>query len=217
MPLRFRRMDFLSFISQLQEKLKEPLPGIEAQKLMLPVMEQSDRFDMLAREHAIPGAVLILFYPDHEGTYFPLIQRPVYEGAHSGQVALPGGKYDPGDRDYKHTALREAQEEIGVKAEEVNIIGRLTELFIPVSNFLIYPYIGFTRIKPVMTPEPREVDEIIFAQVNKLFHSASFKQKEITVRSQQLLAPYFDYQGKMIWGATAMILAELYVVLKELL
>jgi len=210
-------MTFLEFINQLEIKLQDPLPGIEAQKKMLPLMEQADRFDQLAMDKAKPGAVLILFYPETSRIYFPLIERPVYEGAHSGQIALPGGKYDPDDPDYQATALREAEEEIGINAAEVKILGLLTQLFIPVSNFLIYPYIGYLKEKPIMKPEPREVARIIPTEVNEIFDPGNYKQRIIKVRSQRLQAPYFDYHGHVVWGATAMILAELYEVVKDLL
>lgn len=208
-------MNFFNFINHLTKKLGQPLPGIAAQKRMLPKMEQTDRFDRMAMDNARPGAVLVLIYPNNGDIYFPLIQRPLYEGAHSGQIALPGGKYDKSDGNYRTTALREAEEEIGVKADEVNIIGQLTELFIPVSNFKIYPFIGYLEAKPNMTPEPREVEDIIETNMQVIFEPENFKEKGIEVRSQRLQAPYFDYHQHVIWGATAMILAELYEVTKD--
>ena len=208
-------MEFSQLVAHLSIQLKAPLPGIEAQKRMLPVMEQADRFDKLAMDKARPGAVLIVLYPQGNSTYFPLIKRPEYIGAHSGQIALPGGKVDAIDKDFEATALREAEEEVSVNRNDVKILGHLTELFVPVSNFIIYPYVGYLNVAPVLKPEPREVAEIIRADINQIFDPANVKQKEIIVRSQQLQAPYFDYNGHMIWGATAMILAEFSEVVKN--
>jgi 8-oxo-dGTP pyrophosphatase MutT (NUDIX family) len=207
-------MKFSQLIAHLSKHLQLPLPGIEAQKRMLPVMEQADRFDKQAIDKARPGAVLIVLYPKGNSIYFPLIRRPVYSGAHSGQIALPGGKVDKEDKDFEATALREAEEEIAVNKNDIKVLGHLTELFVPVSNFNIFPFIGYINEAPELKAEPREVAEIIEADILQFFNPVNYKQEEIKVRSQQFKAPYFDYQGHMIWGATAMILSEFYEIIK---
>ena len=205
------------FISLLSERLREPLPGEEAQKSMAPEVGIENRFDLNRRKHARPGAVLILFYPHKETIYFPLIQRTTYHGVHSGQIGLPGGKRESFDTDLIETALRETEEEIGVRSDNINIIGSLTSLFIPVSNFEVLPVVGYSDEKPTFIPDNEEVEEVLPAPLQVLTEMQFQPQKEISIdQNFSITAPYFDLNGKTIWGATAMMLGELKSLLHEL-
>ncbi len=207
-------MIFAEFIEGLSTKLKEELPGQEAQRRMAPFETNQDRFNLEAKNEAQSGAVLILFYPDNHEIYFPLIQRPTYDGVHSDQVALPGGKREITDIDLIQTALREAREEIGIKEESIKIIGFLTELYIPVSNFRVLPVIGYSLDKPSFIPDNHEVKEIILANVEILTNDIERKVADIRVGEKyDLKAPYFSVEDRLIWGATAMMLSELQAVL----
>jgi 8-oxo-dGTP pyrophosphatase MutT (NUDIX family) len=205
------------FIISLSKRLRQPLPGEEAQRQMLPELSDTLRFHYTSREHAREGSVLILFYQKSGLWHFPLIKRPVYAGVHSGQVAFPGGKRDPEDNDRIVTALRETEEEIGVARAKVEVIGALTELFIPVSNFRVLPVVGVMHEVPAFVPDAQEVDGVLEAPVEDLLHPANIKSRPITTSQRiTLQAPYFALCGEVVWGATAMMLSELAMVLKEI-
>lgn len=203
-------MDFDQLIFLLDRKLKEPLPGKEAHLLMAPQPIDLRRFEPKLPEHHRKSGVLLLFYPDSRNTLFPLIKRPDYPGVHGGQISLPGGKMEPEDLNIIQTALREAEEEIGINRDQINILGRMTDLYIPTSNFLVSPVVGYVTAVPIMTPEEKEVQRIISAQVSQVLDLGMRKRKNLDIHpSLKLDTPYFEIDGEMVWGATAMILSEL--------
>jgi 8-oxo-dGTP pyrophosphatase MutT (NUDIX family) len=203
MPLAFPE-----FIERLGNRLAQPLPGSMAHEVMraTPIGKVLPRF-----EHQLPprpGSVLILLYPHLDKIIFPLIQRPEYVGAHSGQVSLPGGKAEQGE-DAITTALREGEEEIGISSSEVRVIGQLSEFFVIPSNFLVTPVIGYVDSFPNLTPDPVEVDKILFGDIHNLIEINAIKKKEILAAGRfAMQAPYFDIDGQVVWGATAMMLNE---------
>lgn len=203
-------MNFGKFILQLENALKAPLPGKQAQIKMSPLPYDMRRFEVdLPKNHRKCG-VLILFYPERESTFFPLIKRPEYAGFHSGQVAFPGGKMEINDSNIIETALREAEEEVGIDRSQVQVMGSLSELFIPTSNFLVSPVVGFLEKRPDMVPEEKEVSRIIQAELSLLLRPEIRKQKILELgQSIKLDTPYFEIDGEVVWGATAMILNEL--------
>lgn len=201
---------------QLHLAFQEGLPGKESQLQMAPQPIDPRRIASKIPEGHRKSGVLLLFYPDATELFFPLIKRPQYPGAHSGQVALPGGKMEEGDPDVVFTALREAEEEIGIDAGKVEEIGSLTELYIPVSNFLVTPIVGFLDHKPTFIPEQREVDKILPFALNQLIQPEIVKHTSISMGGGKYLeTPYFDIAGEVVWGATAMILSELIHVVKQ--
>lgn len=204
------------FIRKLEERLSQPLPGISAQNLMKPKLPDGQPVTFRNKESPKPGAVLVLFYPGEDSFYFPLIQRPSYEGVHSGQIALPGGKKETYDRDLFDTALRETEEEIGVDKTKIEVIGSLTSFYVAASNYQVLPVIGYIREKPVFVPDHIEVEEVLQAPVNTLTKREFRKEKQIDVRGYPLIAPYFALRDKVVWGATAMMLSELSRILEEL-
>ena len=131
-------------------------------------------------------------------------------------MALPGGRYEEGDRDQYRTALREANEEIGIDREQVKVIGSLSEFFVAVSNYMVLPVIGKIGFKPQFIPEPREVHDIVTPSIDHLIDPMRLKEKEIVVRNDfKMQCPYFDLEGRTVWGATAMMLSELVAILQE--
>ena len=209
-------MSFEQLLAQLQLAVQGALPGKEAQLLMAPQPIDPRRIAAKVPEDHRKSGVLLLLYPDASTIYFPLIKRPQYPGAHSGQVALPGGKVEDWDPDVIFTALREAEEEIGIDAGKVEVIGSLTELYIPVSNFLVSPIVGFLDHKPTFIPEQREVARIIPTALNHLVQPDIVKLTPISLGGGKYLeTPYFDIAGEVVWGATAMILSELIQVLRQ--
>ncbi|PSL07742.1 NUDIX hydrolase [Cecembia rubra] len=211
-------MEFDKLISKLEIALKEPLPGRLGQVTMAPVPVDEERFNQNIRSDYRKGAVLMLFYPDfHQQAFVPFIKRPVYPGVHSGQIAFPGGKMEASDADLSVTALRETEEEIGVDANKVQLLGKLSDLYIPPSNFMVSPFVGYTLEQPEFNPDPEEVLRIINCPVGTLLDK-SLRKTGIVQGSggYRLQAPYFDIESEMVWGATAMMLGEFTYLLERL-
>lgn len=207
-------MEFDKLIRQLEKGLKKPLPGKNAHLEMSPQPVDLRRFAPSLPENYRRSGVLILFYPDVNGSFFPLIKRPEYPGFHSGQVAFPGGKMEPDDGTITQTALREAEEEVGIDRSKVQVLGHLSDLYIPTSNFLVSPVVGFLEERPNLIPEVKEVSRIIQTEFNFLTKPEAKKQKILELgQNLRLNTPYFDIEGEIVWGATAMILSELLHVL----
>ncbi|TAF65316.1 MAG: CoA pyrophosphatase [Cytophagales bacterium] len=208
---------YSSIITNLEGKLKEnnKLPGVEAHKKMAPPGRFSENPTLYKpNKDTRVGSVLILLYPDENNIVkFPLILRPEYDGVHSGQVALPGGKKDEEDVDLVAVALRETWEEIGVEVTRNEVIGQLSEIYIPPSNFLVYPTVAKLDHKPNFIPSPHEVAGLFEVSIDTLIDQSICKEKWVEFRGSQVLLPYFDINDNVVWGATAMILCEL----KELL
>jgi 8-oxo-dGTP pyrophosphatase MutT (NUDIX family) len=202
---------FSDFEEGLLRRLEGDLPGKEAHSRMAgahyigwPEPVASSR----------SSAVLILFYPTDDGIRFPLIQRPTYEGVHSGQIAFPGGKVDPTDQDLNDTALREAWEEIGVPPGDVKILGQLSEIYIKVSDMKVVPVIGTLAAPPSFIPDPREVERVFEIKLADISELSSIETGRIPIRGGYLTVPFYNYQGQKIWGATAMMISELLEIIE---
>ena len=206
-------MYFDQTVSSLEQKLSEPLPGLLSHRKYMHAARLNHTSGI--PENVRKSAVLILFYPMNDRTYFPLILRPKYDGRHGGQMALPGGKAEPSDESLIRTALREAQEEIGIKAIDVKVIGELTDVYIPISNYLVHPVVGYMNYKPDFFPDAREVDKIYFTDVEDLIKGDDIVSKEILIGKQRILVPGFEIQDSWVWGATSLILSELSDVLRS--
>lgn len=209
-------MNLIQLAERLTERLKLPLPGSVAHEPLraTPLGELRPKF-----EHNTPpkpGSVLILLHEDEEQIKFPLTKRPDYNGAHAGQVSLPGGKSET-DEDFVQTALREAEEEIGVSRSDVKVIGRLSNFFVVPSNFIITPVVGYVKFKPVYVPQESEVVRIIEGNLSELLREDAVQTKEImAAKTYRLMAPHFLIENEIVWGATAMMLNELRMIVKQL-
>jgi 8-oxo-dGTP pyrophosphatase MutT (NUDIX family) len=156
-------------------------------------------------------------YPKNGEVCFILMRRPDYTGVHSGQISLPGGKFEPGDRDLIATAVREAKEEVGIKPSTVKIIGTLTPLYIPPSNYIVTPAVGWAEPRPEFKADPREVDEMIEVKLTDFLDDRHVQSKRIKLfMGISANFPCFYIDGNIIWGATAMMLSEFRVILKEI-
>lgn len=197
--------------------MKGYIGGIEAQIQMAPVPDLPNRFDLSDAKLARQSAVMILLYMEGQNIKFPLIVRPEYDGVHSGQVALPGGKHETEDNDLIQTALRETNEEIGVSIEDIQVLGCLSELFVPPSNFNILPVVGVLEEVPDFIPETAEVKELIIADIDCLNDKRKRKRKPMSFyNGTSVEVPYFDIKNRVVWGATAMILSELATIINTL-
>lgn len=203
------------FFDSLRENLAAPLPGRPAQALMAPLPRPGWNPDDRAEEPARQSGVLVLLYSLKDRLHLPLIVRPTYDGAHSGQVAFPGGGYEEKDLNLTQTALREAHEELGIAPENVQVLGTLTHLYIRPSNYEVYPTVGRLTAKPVFRPDPREVAQLLQVPLEALLDPAHQRQEQWQLANRSALVPFYAIQNQSIWGATAMILSELLAVVRK--
>lgn len=207
-----------AFASRLKNEIQKGLPGTDIQWQM---SSRSSRdhllknFPMFPGEDARVAAVLILLYPDNGSIHTVFMQRPQYDGIHGGQISFPGGKKEPQDDSVIQTALRETLEETGADASQITVVGTLTPLFIPVSNMLVTPVVGWLNEKPSFNHRPEEVSFLINAELKRFLDTSIVKSKPFEIRGEMITIKYFDYEGNTIWGATAMILNELLVLIRR--
>jgi len=161
-------------------------------------------------KNAKESAVLILHYEKNNEVFLALIQRTIYEGKHSGQISFPGGKKELNDKSLKETALRETFEEIGIEPKNIEILAELTHLHIPVSNFLVYPFVGELNCSPTFIKQEKEVEQIIEVKLSDILNTKNIIEKEILWKEKNITfkTPAYKVNGIEIWGATAMILSE---------
>jgi 8-oxo-dGTP pyrophosphatase MutT (NUDIX family) len=203
-------------IRELDKRLKDPLPSSAAHELLRarPVSGQFPDFG-----HKLPpkpGSVLILLYEENGMIKFPLTKRATYKGTHSAQISFPGGKAEAGEN-AAQAALREAEEEIGIHQADVQVVGKLSDFNVIPSNFLVTPIVGALNYVPVFKPDPREVDKIIYAELNDLLREDAVYEEEILAGGlYPMIAPHFLIEGEIVWGATAMMLNELRFVVREI-
>jgi 8-oxo-dGTP pyrophosphatase MutT (NUDIX family) len=204
-----------SLIGDIKNRLSQSLPGWNAQRQMATETHRQAR--LKAPASAQQAGVLLLLYPgDQNHLCFPLIQRPTYNGAHSGQIAFPGGKIEPQDQSIIDTALRETQEEIGVEVGYSQVLGQLSDLYIPVSRFVVSPVVAFINEKPQYRRDPFEVADTLDVAAHDFLNAHKRAIQKIEVGEFTLEAPTYIIQNQLIWGATAMMLAEFFAILEEI-
>lgn len=193
-------------LRQWEKALQGPLPGPAAQQTMAPSVRRNDpQADARAIREA---GVLLLLYVQRGVLHMPLIVRPDYDGPHGGQVAFPGGRREPGDPDLWRTALRETEEEIGVRSDAIRKMGALSPIFIPNSRYQVSPFVGCVEGVPVFRPDAAEVSQVLPVPVSALLDGTRRQRETWRIRGQAVDVPFFAFGKHKIWGATAMILAE---------
>jgi 8-oxo-dGTP pyrophosphatase MutT (NUDIX family) len=202
---------FTDFFENLKDDLKKALPGEKAHLKMAPGIRDYFKPNTKSRK----AGVLILLYPKNQELYVAFIRRTEYNGPHSGQISFPGGKAEKEDTNIIQTALRESWEEIGIDPKKVNIFGQLTQLHIPVSNFIVYPIIGRYESTPIFKADPNEVKEVIEVSLKDLLDPDNCTKKEFNYGEISFLAPIYKPNEITIWGATAMILSEFLEIVKK--
>lgn len=210
-------MDFGSFTQHIKQAYSKGLPGETAQYSMAPFNRPFKEVALKTNPTPKESAVLVCAYEKENQAHIVLTQRPTYNGAHSGQISFPGGKKELSDNSLLQTALREANEEIGLQQLHLDVVGELTSLYIPPSGFLVYPYLALSNHQQTFKRDEREVESIIELPVAELLDAKNLGSFKFPVGSSKLMieAPCFLFFGHKVWGATAMILAELKALLTE--
>lgn len=207
-------------IHRIKTQLQRPLPGSDVQQIMAhkPLQAEPIHYWPPLDDHRL-AAVLLMLYPastTDDDWHFALIRRTSIPGdKHSGEMALPGGRHEPGE-EFFQTALREAEEETGIDRSALTLIGELTPTYIRASNYLVYPFVAASQEPLFFNHCEREVEEVVETPVASLIGESS-RREEIRHLSSHgdCRIPYFDIQGYKVWGATAMILNEFSVIIEQ--
>jgi len=195
------------------------LPGEASHHKMAPIerLEELTK-QSLKKNKAKRAAVMALFYPNRDGeTHLALILRKTYKGVHSAQVGFPGGKQEPSDISAEHTALRETQEEIGVLQQDITVLKKLTQIYIPPSNFFVSPFIGVCETTPQFILQESEVEALIEVKISDFLDDSIYCTRRLsTSYATDIEVPAYILNTHVVWGATAMMLSEVRELLKQL-
>ncbi|OPY75040.1 MAG: putative NUDIX hydrolase [Syntrophorhabdus sp. PtaU1.Bin153] len=202
---------------QIEAALRKPLPGLTAQTRMAPIPDSLTRPPL--QRHPRQGGVLLLLYPYTQGgeLFLVLTRRTDTVADHKGQVSLPGGGLEPHDSSLIQTALRETCEELGLCSDEVRILGALTPLYVPPSDFCIHPYVAYLAHRPLFVPQPREVAELLEVPLRNFLGEENIRVEERIIRGGSFQVPYFDACGHKVWGATAIVISEFAAVVARVI
>ncbi len=209
-------MKFEHFLDKLDSIIAQPLFALDAHLKMAPLerVQYLQNYDFSSKNPKA-SAVLSLFYPKNGTTHVLLIVRSSYPGVHSSQIAFPGGKMETSDLNLQHTALREANEEVGIVTNDVEIIKQWSDLYIPPSNFMVSSFMGIVQDTPQFILQAEEVNSIIELPLIDLLNDSLVKNVRMsTSYAQNILVPAFVIEDHIVWGATAMILSEIKETLK---
>ena len=195
------------------------MPGEASHHKMAPIerLEELTK-ESLKKNKAKRAAVMALFYPNRDGeTHLALILRKTYKGVHSAQVGFPGGKQEPSDISAEHTALRETQEEIGVLQQDITVLKKLTQIYIPPSNFFVAPFIGVCETTPQFILQETEVEALIEVKISDFLDDSIYCTRRLsTSYATDIEVPAYILNTHVVWGATAMMLSEVRELLKQL-
>lgn len=212
-------MTLADLAERLRKRLQSPLPGAEAHRLMYPGF-RGEKPGGIPKDARV-AAVLELLYPLSNGQVGLLFFRRTSHDprdAHAGQIGFPGGSVEAQDENLADTALREAWEEVAIPRASVDLLGGLSPLYIPVSNFMVHPFVGIATERPDFKGQDAEVDEILELPLADFLRPKARTTKSMTLSSGLRLpeVPYWDVQGETIWGATSMLVAELVTIIQEM-
>jgi 8-oxo-dGTP pyrophosphatase MutT (NUDIX family) len=201
-------------VSALEQRIRGWLPGLPAQLKMSPRPRPGHKTYKDVADTCLRAGVLLLLYPWEGRLHFILTKRTERLSHHQAQISLPGGRQDKRES-LIQTALREAHEELGVCPESVRILGILTPLYIPPSNYCIHPVVSFVSRRPNFLPSPREVAEIIEVPVEDLLDAKNRVEEVWTINGMKVSVPFYAFGAHKIWGATAMVLSEFLDLLRD--
>ena len=197
---------------QLKARLKKPLPGNEAH-LITRIKTKSEVTFPNTKETAIPAAVLILLFPFKDEIQFFLTKRTEDVEHHKGQISLPGGIRENNET-LEKTAVRETKEEVGIDPNSIMNLGSLTPFFIPVTGYIVHPFIGWCKEKPSTQVHDVEVNQLFSVSISELLDENILQNEEWNIRGYDAIVPYYNFGKCKVWGATAAILSEFKLILK---
>jgi 8-oxo-dGTP pyrophosphatase MutT (NUDIX family) len=200
-------------IEAIKEALKIELPGINAHKRMAPPNREIIKPENV--ENIFTSAVLLLIFPIENELHLCLTRRTENMKNHPGQISFPGGRCEIHEKDPVVTALRETHEEIGIDSNKISIIGKLSDVYIPVSKFIIHPYVGFSTSALKFRVNKSEVDQLIVIKLSEFINPDSRITKNINTTTGKMDVPCYFINGHVIWGATSMMIAELEAILTQ--
>lgn len=203
-----------SVLQFLEKALKGPKPGLKAQLKMITNPRPGHRVYHEVEDSCLKAGVLVLLYPWSRGLHLVLTRRTARVDFHQTQISFPGGRQEQGES-FEQTALREAHEEIGMPLSSIRILGELTPLYIPPSNYCIYPVVAATNERPDFKPSMHEVEEVIEVPLDHLLNPRNVRKEVWRFGGIEGVVPFYLYKSYKIWGATAMVLAEMVELLKE--
>jgi 8-oxo-dGTP pyrophosphatase MutT (NUDIX family) len=197
--------------TDVEKALQLALPGWGAHQTMIP----PNREILHTQQKVKKSAVLILIIEKNTQLYVCLTKRNSNMKHHAGQISFPGGKCEKTDPDTAYTAKRETFEEIGILPQHITIIGKLSEVFVPVSNFTIQPFVAFASKNAVFDINTAEVDKLIFIELNEFLNEKNISSRSVKTHKGTLDTPCYFINNEIIWGATSMMIAELAAILKQ--
>ncbi len=194
-----------AIVAALEERFTHSLPGVKTQELMAPSFRNDYKADKNRKRQS---GVLLLLYPKNKTPHLALIKRSSKLRTHSGQIGFPGGQKDPTDTSYYDTATRETYEELGVHKDQITFLGKLTPLFIPISNFMVHPFVAYSTEELTFTLNPFEVEELLEIPLSEILNKNTITEESWLKNDKKYYRPFFDLKNHKVWGATAMILNE---------
>lgn len=200
----------MDFSEMIRRALTLPDFDVDAARYEMAIAGRKPKRPSHLTGEARVGAVLCLLYPVDGELMVVLTKRPESLRDHSGQISFPGGRQDEGES-LEETALREADEEVGNSAEFTTLLGTLTTIYIPPTDFIVHPFVGWAESRPQFVLNPAEVAELLEVPLSHLLdpQTRNLHQRPVTLSNgTRITVPYYDFNGHQIWGATAIMLSE---------
>lgn len=201
------------FFAKLEEKLHKPLPGLNAQLNMVPDPRPENKVYTEVQDFCKRAGVLVLLYLKGTRVFVVLTRRTELVEHHQAQISFPGGRQEEGEN-LEQTALRETCEELGIQVSAFQVLGPLTPLYIPPTNYCIYPVVAKMTEPHQFKPSPYEVAEVLEIPLDYLCDQKTVRRETWTLHGMNVEVPFYFFEGHKIWGATAMVLAEFVEILK---
>jgi 8-oxo-dGTP pyrophosphatase MutT (NUDIX family) len=203
------------FFSILKERLNKPLPGLSAQLNMVPDPRPGNKVYTEVQDSSKRAGVLVLLYLKGTRVFVVLTRRTDFVEHHQAQISFPGGSQEEGES-FEQTALRETSEELGIQPYGIQILGKLTPLYIPPTNYCIYPVVAQMKERPQFKPSSYEVAEVLEIPLDYLVDLQTVQKEMWTLHGMDVEVPFYFFEDHKIWGATAMVLAEFVEILKSI-